>query len=352
MKHTESKYTSKIVWLSDEHLSCALIWLISIELIILWAYCSGTDLLDFKKTWVTVNLDEGIDLTTVEIYTEQLRNFIGALVLFVGSFAGAITLGNAFKRTHIQDRESETNRDRHNSEVFSTAIGQLGSEKIATRLGAIYSLESLAREELSRKADGYLVEQTLETLASFIREQSKTEIQSYDPDNEEQLVGARVREDVEAAVSVLSRSYPNNRRPEILNSEGVNLEGAFLPNISLPEGADLRNFNMRNAVLVNAKLRQANLSSSILDSADLRYARLEFADMSDSFFRRAQLQSSKLALANLSNSEFFQANFDGSDLSQADVSSAIMSDVYGLTEEKIENLQWREGQRPILTHLV
>ena len=312
----DSKLAQRTVpLLGKAHLWCIGFWFVALAVLVLWSCQSGVYLWRLKHTWITAS-----PIDDAKLYTEQLRNFIGALLLLTGSFVGAITLGNSLKRTALQDAERETNRDSLNSNIFAKAIDQLGSDKIATRLGAIYSLESLAIEETERLADGSLVEQISETLAAFVREQSR-EIRSLRKKSIDDIED--VREDIEAAVSVLARSIPVQKRPKIFDSDGVNLRGAYLRGISLPEKSDLSNFNFSDADLQNSKLRSTIVSSCLLDRADLSNSDFKFANLSESFFRETNFTKARFDNADLAGSNFEGANFTNANFLGADVSNCI-----------------------------
>jgi hypothetical protein len=72
---------------------------------------------------------------------------IGAALLIWAALRQA---GIAARRHHAQteaDRaQIEADRQRRITESFSKAVEQLGSDKIETRLGGIYTLELIARE--------------------------------------------------------------------------------------------------------------------------------------------------------------------------------------------------------------
>ena len=63
--------------------------------------------------------------------------------------------------------QTEADRQRRITESFSKAAEQLGSDKIETRLGGIYTLERISRES---GTDYWTV---METLTAFVRERAR-----------------------------------------------------------------------------------------------------------------------------------------------------------------------------------
>jgi len=152
----------------------------------------------------------------------------------------------------------------------------LGSQNIATRLGAIYSLETLA---LSDQSGGqtHLTDQIMETLASFVRERSQ-EIDKAEGDAPE-----LAPPDIAAAFTVLVRSYPKSMRPS-LDQGGVDLRRAFLRGVRLYQDMDLRCFNMSGSDLKAASLYGCDLRGVWLSGADLNGARLKEAKIDGTYF--------------------------------------------------------------------
>ena len=89
---------------------------------------------------------------------EELRNF----ALTLGVFGAGVGLWLAYLRT-------QTDRKRQVSDSFAKAVELLGHEKRAIRLGAVYALERIMRENRD------LHWQIVETLCGFVREQSALE---------------------------------------------------------------------------------------------------------------------------------------------------------------------------------
>lgn len=252
-----------------------------------------------------------------ELRVEEVRNLFGAIAVLAGSFVGAIQIGNSLHRTHLQegerraderrlDRDSERlagEREARSADVFSRAVSQLAEpegERMASRIGAIYSLQALARSELrgevlsydlvagEQRLDKPLVAQIVDTLAAFVRHRSDT----LPPEAKDKPTPS----DIATAVRVLAE-VPAQWRPPFGSDLGVDLRRAYLRKIELPKRADLRRFNLQEAVLANARLEDADMSGVQFARADLNFAEFGAANCSGTDFRAASLNSANLSFA-------------------------------------------------------
>ncbi|GAA4630373.1 hypothetical protein GCM10023196_055480 [Actinoallomurus vinaceus] len=202
---------------------------------------------------------------------------------------------------------------------FAKAIDQLGGEAIDIRLGAIYSLERIARDS---PRDHPAV---MEVLAAFVRRTSKAR-------------GEEVPQDLQAAMTVLARRTPAADQGRITlrdaNLARLDLSGAALAGADLA-GADLSGAELARADLTGADLTRGRLGEAHLDSARLRGAvltdavltgaRSPGADLTDAVLTRADLTRATLTGATLCGVQGAGAVFRGTDLTEADLSSADLS---------------------------
>lgn len=145
------------------------------------------------------------------------------LVLIVGGFFGFLLLlwrtvsvhrqtNAALEQSRAALQQAETaarrhegqadaDRERRITDSFTRAVEQLGSDKLETRLGAIYALERIARESLT---DHWPI---METLTAFVRERAalpwpdKRAVEALSKGQR----GQRPPGDVQAALTVLGR---------------------------------------------------------------------------------------------------------------------------------------------------
>lgn len=178
------------------------------------------------------------------------------------------------------------------NERFSRAIDQLGNEARDVRIGGIYALEQIARDEPPDKPRFY--QPILEILTAFVREhppalpdaergalesleRDKQRLREWTEDHKQRLADLkqkqlelRVGADVQAALTVLGRFQREERTSYVL----LNLGRADL------RGADLSGANLKGADLEAANLRGADLRMAELDGARLDLADLQDADLS------------------------------------------------------------------------
>lgn len=234
------------------------------------------------------------------------------------------------------------------SERFSKAINQLGDERIAIRVGGIYSLERIAKEtvfdvELSSQEisnpiklpdvglrpsvmpkEGFegFYEIIIETLIVFLREPPPVK----EPSNEDKEIkkehedGRRIqllfRADLQAALTVVIRlssvSTPNDKK---LNLIGASLAGANFYKANLPSvkfwGADLRSAYLKKSRFVGAWFREANLSRANFSDSDFSGSDFDRADLSRANLKNTNLTNSMLVGANLTEADLTESNLDG-----------------------------------------
>lgn len=176
---------------------------------------------------------------------------------------------------------------------YTKAVEQLGSDKLAVRIGGIYALERVARDSVRDHPT------VMEVLTAFIREHSR-EPWPPPPDSGRPEQERSTRPDVQAAVTAVGRRETKREIGPIdltrANLNGANLNGA----------------NLSDAILIGA-----NLEGADLDSADLTGAALTEADLTGAHFRDATLTGANLAGAYLIHADLIGANLTGAYLSEA-----------------------------------
>jgi uncharacterized protein YjbI with pentapeptide repeats len=117
---------------------------------------------------------------------------------------------------------------------------------------------------------------------------------------------------------------------------GTNLSSAVLNEANLIQadllGANLSGVNLRKAmlnevILIESDLSDANLSNADLSRANLSRANLSGASLFKADLKGAYLSKSILRGANLSEAYLFKANFDGANLSNANLTGAWLRKV-------------------------
>ena len=177
------------------------------------------------------------------------------------------------------------------TERFTRAIEQLGSDKIAIRLGGIYALERVAQDSPDKDH-----RQVMQVLAAYVQENSQWDgcpggEQSFQP----------IPTDIQAILAVLGRLNTEYEEPE--------------------QRLDLHSTNLQGASLMRAKLQWAMLINADLHGTDLSFANLHGVN-----FNGTNLQDAVLFAANLEDAYLKDANLQGTDIVNTD-----LSEVKGLT---------------------
>ncbi|MTJ52840.1 pentapeptide repeat-containing protein [Anabaena sp. UHCC 0253] len=218
----------------------------------------------------------------------------------------------ALENIQIARKNLKISEDKQITESFAKAIEQLASEKIAVRLGAIYTLERIAKYS---EKDQWTI---MEVLTAFVRQNAPVikENESQSPEDKEKFLKLRIY--IQACLTVIGeRKHPDleNKRLDLteVNISGFNLEGFNLTGANLA-GANLTGAYLFKADLTGAVLFKANLTGANLFKADLEEAKLFGAD----------LEEAKLFGANLTGADLEGANLIGADLTGANLTEAYL----------------------------
>jgi hypothetical protein len=212
------------------------------------------------------------NLKLPEFYTAQ--NAITATA--AQAAAGAAVLVGVFftlRNLRISQESQVTSR-------YIQAVTQLGSDKLAVRLGGIYALERVAWDS---ERDHQTV---MDVLTAYVRELAPW------PPPDQSAPRESLPADIQVILTVLGRRRPRHRQreshPLVLPTtdlrsadlRGAHLEGAILWRANL-ERANLWRANLERADLGRANLERANLEVAHLEGVGLGEAHLEGADLSD-----------------------------------------------------------------------
>jgi len=221
---------------------------------------------------------------------------------------------------------------------FTTAIDQLGSDKLEVRLGGIYALERVARDSARDHPT------VVDVLCAFIREHAR-ERAPVDPASKDGKPSART--DVQAAISVLGRRDTQQDVRRYVKQEGtwlfsqvttweirtpLRLAGANLA------GVDFAYADLSEADLVGADFSGADLNHADLSRADLTGANFARAVLSDTHFIRADLSRAHLTDADLS-----RANLTGANLTGAKLGTVRFVDT-NVTDAELSSATWPSGE--------
>ncbi|MCF2151161.1 pentapeptide repeat-containing protein [Desmonostoc muscorum LEGE 12446] len=280
--------------------------------------------------------------------TEQRLDYGAKALTTLGTiFGGFAVLINAFyaaKRWEAMDKTAEAAnksaeaalqnakaaQDKQITERFAKAIEQLGNEKIETQLGAIYTLERIAKDS---KDDHWTI---MEVLTAFVRENAGLN------KDKEKAENATPQTHIQAALTVIGRrksqNDPENQR---LDFNNIDISRADLAKANLQK-ADLAQANLQRAILTGtnlqkAILRKTNLQGAHLIEANLQEAVLRAANLQGAYLTQANLQGAYLIEANLQGVYLNKANLQGADLSKANLQGAFLWGAENLEQQQIES---------------
>jgi uncharacterized protein YjbI with pentapeptide repeats len=255
---------------------------------------------------------------------ERLKNETEALktnAIIFGVIGAFINAYYAAKRWEAMDKSAEAAlqnakaaQDKQITERFAKAIEQLGSEKVEVRLGAIYTLERIAKDS---KDDHWTI---MEVLTAFVRENAPFIKEEEKAENIEQKL--KVRTDIQAALTVIGRrNCKTEQENQRLDLNNIDIRGVDLTKANL-ERADLILSNLEGAILreaslPNAYFNTAKLGYVVFSEADLQKVDLSGAELQQANFYRANLQRSFLQGANFYMANLCEANLQGANLKNA-----------------------------------
>jgi hypothetical protein len=208
-------------------------------------------------------------------------------------------------------------RESQITDRFTKAIDQLGSDKLAIRLGGIYALERIAKDS---PRDHWTM---VEVLTAFVRANAPAPNPWEDDDHVVLTPETKPPSDIQAILTVLGRRPEERRReePQPLNLMNTNLRGA-----------DLRDASLQRALLMGSSLDGAFLRSAHLSDANLAFAHLRAAQLIDADCSRADMACARLAYSNLSGATMIGtllvgANLNGvTEFTQKQLDEAILSE--------------------------
>ncbi|RCJ36987.1 hypothetical protein A6770_15295 [Nostoc minutum NIES-26] len=284
------------------------------------------------------------DLSTEQRFKYGTPALTTTGVIFAG-FAGIINAYYAAKRAEAMDKSAlaanesakaalenarvalknaEIAEDKQITERFAKAIEQLGSDKIEVRLGAIYTLERIAKDS---PKDHWTI---MEILTAFVRENAPLKAENTKPlihnwlndKTAEAQQNPKICTDIQAALTVIGRrEFENDPENQRLDLRNIDIKGANLFQANLQK-AIFTGSNLQMADLNEAKLQESDLHGAYLVDASLRVAQLQGAKLNRANLQRADLggaylQKAFLCGANLQWTSFYKTNLQGTEFDGA-----------------------------------
>jgi len=251
----------------------------------------------------------------IEVVNESrktIAQIFGGLIILVGVYL-------TYKRVTALERNVEIAQQGQITERFSRAIEQLGSERLAIRLGGIYSLERIAKES---KKDFIPI---MEVFSAYLRKNSP--IWKSKPKEKANEVAI----DINAIITAIGRRstefHPENFKID-LNDVWINgllLDDMNFSNISFIN-SDLSRSVLNDVILKNADLVNTNMEKFTSVGGDFRESFLFEVNMRDSHLDHSNLQGVLLDTCILKDIDFCQANLNDVDFGHANISGCDFRD--------------------------
>ena len=285
-------------------------------------------------------------LSSVESGSATLRN-IGLIVL------ASIALPFAIWRSVVAGRQVDIAQRGLRNERYQKAVEMLGDEILTVRLGGIYALQSLVKEDPSQYHS-----QIMRIFCSFLRwptqitrNTDEVGIENVDSLDRKSIVRAdSVRADVEQVV----RAIGTRRKKEVeleINSDSklaiydANLHGldirdktGFPVDASSIEStesarksgsnqANLSHIHFQRVDFSSADLYGADMSHSVFWDPKFNSAKCVGVDFSSSMWEGGTLHGAEFYSAKLSKAQIIETDLSTANLTGADLSDVIFEDV-------------------------
>ncbi|GGS17638.1 pentapeptide repeat-containing protein [Streptomyces griseoviridis] len=267
-------------------------------------------------------------LTAVNDVRTTLLQAVGGMVLLFGAYA-------TWRQLRVSQDGLRATQEGQVTDRFSTAVDQLGSEKLETRIGGLHALWRIA-EHSARDRDAVLSIQAAYLRTHLPWPPTEGPAPAADvPIND--IVPLEVRAaDAQVALTGLGVLLSHPREQTWLNLGVTDLrradcDGLWLTEVNLDracmEAAGFYHANLTQASLVSVNLRHADLTTAILRRArcvraDLRGAKLVEADLRDADLTEADLREANLRKADAGGAVFHDADLRLADLRGCDLSTA------------------------------
>lgn len=278
-------------------------------------------------------------------YRKTWAQVLGGIGLFIGIWLTS-------RRVRATEKTVTVALDSQITERFTKAIEQLGSDKLAVRLGGIYALERIAKDS---DKDYWPI---MEVLTAYAREIAPSQRENAHPfprmeglaSNEvESLSNANTQQqpselaaDIQALLTVIGRRSKTFGNGEIyrIDLNEISAIHAWLMEAHL-EGALLGGAHLEGAFLGGAHLEGAELMGVHLEGADLKGVHFEKAHLFEAHLEGAELQGAHfegafLGGTHLEGAFLCEAHLEGANLCEAHLEGADLRGVLGLTKAQLQ----------------
>ena len=232
------------------------------------------------------------------------------------------------QKKELDDRKAE--RERRDEERFQSVVGGLGSNNLATQVGAAIMLRTFLRQGYEQ-----FYSQAFDLAVVYLR------LRHVDPETPEPLDRLS-----QTLIPVFMESFPRARdylkqSPQFLDATSIQLD------LALMKGADLQQIWMPFAYLRNANIRGINLQGAELRGTDFFDASLHEADLSEAHLPGARFHIARLYKVNFRGADLTWAIFTDADLTDADFTDADLNGAYfkgaKVTDEQLKKAKSCKG---------
>ncbi|MEU6004019.1 pentapeptide repeat-containing protein [Streptomyces sp. NPDC047197] len=288
-------------------------------------------------------------LKAVNDVRTTLLQAVGGMVVLFGAYA-------TWRQLRVSQDGLRATQEGHVTDRFSTAVDQLGSDKLQTRIGGLHALWRIA-EYSARDREAVVSIQAAYLRTHLPWPPAGPESPARDvPIND--VVPLEVRAaDAQVALTGLGVLLQQPREQSWVNLSVTDLrradcDGLWLHEVNLDracmEAAGLYHANLTQASLVAVNLRHADLTTAILRRArcvlaDLRGAQLTETDMRDADFTEADLREASLRKADAGGAVFRRADLRLADLRGSDLSTADLLQARLTGALASERTRWPAG---------
>ena len=217
-------------------------------------------------------------------------------VIGAGSLGALVTWGFTLWRTRLTQRQIDLTSQNSRYARYQRGIEMLGSPELFVRVGGIYALRTLMKEDPEE-----LHIPTVELLCAFLRNPI---------DAGEVTKGSRVRQDIQTALEVIVGRSESDVTLEKARGFRLDLRAANLQYANLP-GVDFSQANLEGTILSGTNMDGANLSEAKLHETDI-----SFANCRESNFNRASLVTANMHHVSVDRSDFSEARIDWVDFTE------------------------------------
>ncbi|TPQ16486.1 pentapeptide repeat-containing protein [Streptomyces sporangiiformans] len=287
-------------------------------------------------------------LKAVNDVRTTLLQAVGGMVVLFGAYA-------TWRQLQVSQAGLRATQEGYVTDRFSTAVDQLGSDKLETRIGGLHALWRIA-EHSARDREAVISIQAAYLRTHLPWPPAGPEAPAADvPIND--VVPLEIRA-ADAQVALTGLGALCRHREESWVNLGVtdlrraDCDGLWLPEVNLDhscmEAASLYHANLTQASLVSVNLRHAELKTAILRRArcvlsDLRGARLVETDLRDADFTEADLREANLRKADAAGAVFRSADLRLADLRGSDLSTADLFQARLTGAVASEHTRWPAG---------